>query len=505
MDSEKKPRSISEMSFGMSDGKNEARQANFESLFYNGGGYYNKLKNDSLKFLVIGRKGTGKTILVRYFRKQLSKENNTFTKFIVAGDFTNEKLNTFDYVSVREEEREIFWRYVILKELASLVLNEEKGFLSRKWISKLRELDQELTFNLEELIQENEDSFKAGLNSKGPTAEAGDRSKKVSKYKPASYFAKVQKLTNILMDVMKRSKRRYFLFFDDLDEIKLSSIQNTEGEDNVTTLAKLLNDFVSALSYINDKLLDLESGSRVISTLRQDVVKQMQFYGNNINKVVTDNGIKITWFSPMITRTPQNTELGKLVIHKIKASVADYQTLDDKKLFDIIFPRTRGKSNPFKFIVDRGFGRPRDVIRYLDIVQEKFPDSQSINYNLVHQVQGEYCSWFYSELQNEINILENSQSIVESLNLIKKNGNIIFSFDEVSEMLEQNFNDFSDIKDLKSDLKSLFVLGAIGNYERKDDKKAPIIEYSYRDGTDNPDFSKKFKVHPALRNYLSMG
>ena len=65
---------ISQISFGTTDGKNEARNPNFESLFYDGGGYYRKLKEDPLKFLVIGRKGTGKTILVRYFQKILLKE-----------------------------------------------------------------------------------------------------------------------------------------------------------------------------------------------------------------------------------------------------------------------------------------------------------------------------------------------------------------------------------------------------------------------------------------------
>ena len=495
---------ISQISFGTTDGKNEARNPNFESLFYDGGGYYRKLKEDPLKFLVIGRKGTGKTILVRYFQKILLKERNVCSKFIVAGDFTNEKLNNFDYMKVREEEREIFWRYVILKELASLVLKNESGFLNKKHISQLRNVDSDITLNLEQLIQENNESLGGSVDIKNTSIEAKESIKNISTYATGKYFNKIGELTESLMNVMKKAKKRYFLFFDDLDEIKLGSIQSNDGESSLIVLAKLLNDFVTALAYVNDKLLDIDSGSRIISTLRKDVAEQMQFYGNNINKIITDNGINITWFSTLIKSNPQQSDLGKLIIHKIKASVEEYKSIDDKKLFDIIFLRPRKKSNPFKFIVERGFGRPRDVIKYLDIVQDTFLDERRISYSMVRQVQSEYCSWFYSELRNEINILENSKSIVKTIDLIKKNGKVIFNYDGLTARRKLDEQEFTDIIDLKMDLKSLFILGAIGNHKKLKNNN-PIIEYSYRDGANNPDFSNNFVVHQALRNYLSIG
>ena len=203
---------ISQISFGTTDGKNEARNPNFESLFYDGGGYYRKLKEDPLKFLVIGRKGTGKTILVRYFQKILLKERNVCSKFIVAGDFTNEKLNNFDYMKVREEEREIFWRYVILKELASLVLKNESGFLNKKHISQLRNVDSDITLNLEQLIQENNESLGGNVDIKNTSIEAKESIKNISTYATGKYFNKIGELTESLMNVMKKAKKRYFLF-----------------------------------------------------------------------------------------------------------------------------------------------------------------------------------------------------------------------------------------------------------------------------------------------------
>lgn len=501
---------INKIQFGFSDGKNEARQPNFESFFYDGSGYYQSLKSDSLKYLVIGRKGTGKTILVRYFEKEAQKDPEVRTKFIVAGDFTSEKLRSFDYALVKEEEREVFWRYLILKELTTMVIENERGILNRKWVSKLRNVDSKLSLSLDELVQENsnEVNIKGTLgisNASSVATNTGKSSKSTSTYSRSSYFDETDELMMTLMDVMKRTKKRYYLFFDDLDEIKLTSIQKKDGENNIIILAKLLNDFVSALMYVNDKLLDTHNGSRVISTLRKDVADQMQFFGSNVNKNITDNAINITWFSPMLKTNPEKTSLGKLILHKMRASSLEYKKLSDEKLFNLVF-RSNGKrtENPFRFIVNRGFGRPRDVIQYLNLIKRTFPNEGFINYDMAKKVQSDYCSWFYNELQNEISILNRHKSIARVIDAIKKNGKVVFSYKDIDTIIKDSPDEFIDIIDLKNELKSLFTLGAIGNYERKKGHKSPIIEYSYRDGAYNPDFSKNFLVHPALKVYLSL-
>ena len=174
-------------------------------------------------------------------------------------------------------------------------------------------------------------------------------------------------------------------------------------------------------------------------------------------------------------------------------------------MFNLVF-RSNGKrtENPFRFIVNRGFGRPRDVIQYLNLIKRTFPNEGFINYDMAKKVQSDYCSWFYNELQNEISILNRHKSIARVIDAIKKNGKVVFSYKDIDTIIKDSPDEFIDIIDLKSELKSLFTLGAIGNYERKKGHKSPIIEYSYRDGAYNPDFSKNFLVHPALKVYLSL-
>ncbi|MGL5904510.1 MAG: hypothetical protein ACRCZO_17640 [Cetobacterium sp.] len=61
---------LKKLEFGRNDGKKEAELDDFESLYYD----YNGLLHDSLdkfKFLVLGRKGTGKTLLAEMIKKKL--------------------------------------------------------------------------------------------------------------------------------------------------------------------------------------------------------------------------------------------------------------------------------------------------------------------------------------------------------------------------------------------------------------------------------------------------
>ena len=53
--------------FGNSDGKNESKNENFLNTFFDYNNMYSELKSG--KFLILGSKGSGKTLLLEYFKK----------------------------------------------------------------------------------------------------------------------------------------------------------------------------------------------------------------------------------------------------------------------------------------------------------------------------------------------------------------------------------------------------------------------------------------------------
>lgn len=71
---------IADLFIGYNDGKKEAeRRSDFEQYYFNYNGLYEKiLQND--KFLLLGKKGTGKSILGEYINKQATLQSNWFCK-----------------------------------------------------------------------------------------------------------------------------------------------------------------------------------------------------------------------------------------------------------------------------------------------------------------------------------------------------------------------------------------------------------------------------------------
>ncbi|MHA3065819.1 P-loop ATPase, Sll1717 family [Lacticaseibacillus saniviri] len=278
---------VGKFEFGKIDGKKEARSPIFESIFYNGDGYFDDLTNDTNKYIIYGRKGTGKTLLVQYFLKQKSKEKNVFSRMVPPTSFSERKLAQFDYAGLKPEETEVFWKFVILKELSSIVLENERGVLNRKKLNKLRDVDSQLSMQLTEIVEENSNEISATMATSNLSVSGKNGVSSKSSFKVGKYYDKIDELSNNLKQVLETSKFTYFIAFDDLDELKTGVFVTLTAAKRIEKLAALLVDFVYALEEINDMLYEIGSNTRVLTTLRKDVVEQMQKLGSNINKPLT--------------------------------------------------------------------------------------------------------------------------------------------------------------------------------------------------------------------------
>lgn len=97
---------ISDIDFGNIDGREEAKLDNFEALFYEKDDNYSDLFNFN-KFLILGRKGVGKTILVNYLKK-----NNKNVSLLDISDVVSRKLQIFHSEDIKKDEMDSFWEYV---------------------------------------------------------------------------------------------------------------------------------------------------------------------------------------------------------------------------------------------------------------------------------------------------------------------------------------------------------------------------------------------------------
>ena len=114
---------LSNINIGQTAGENEAKNPDFENLFYTGNKKYSEICKPE-KFIIRGRKGTGKTILAHYIKKKSSENNICSCKINTLKDLELQKLLHTSKRDFLAEENKVLWRYCILVELGNSILDK---------------------------------------------------------------------------------------------------------------------------------------------------------------------------------------------------------------------------------------------------------------------------------------------------------------------------------------------------------------------------------------------
>ncbi|MGN5467855.1 P-loop ATPase, Sll1717 family [Lactiplantibacillus plantarum] len=487
---------LKNIKFGNADGKKEARRENFESLFYDNDGYFEKLC-DPDKFLVIGRKGTGKTLLLEYFKKYMRQRKNTFVGSENMSSFISTKLKNFEGSDIRPEERTLFWQYFLLKKFTGLILDNEKAIqrLKSRSFKELKKIDKSVQTTLQTITENNKVNGAATVGLTAVDAKVGAEQSETQVRMPAKYYSNFDELLERVNVFIRTTKHAYYLTIDDIDELN-GAVKNKEDFYSLTIA------FINALDKVNDGLWTRQQNGKVVATLRTDLLDELNKRSDNLSKIIFDSSVKINWFS---TLGQFDNPLMKMVLHKVRASIKSYDNLSDKELFGRLFPSARSGTNSFvEYLMKKSFGRPRDIVFFLSTYTSMFGESTHFEYKKLPFCVPPYVAFFYQDLENEINILSNRDEVLSTLNLIQRQKARMFDFEKINGYFRKNVDDFPKIKNLKEGLKSLFKLGVIGTvFTRK--RKSNVYEFSYREGTETElDTNATFVVHDAIKERLSL-
>lgn len=493
------------INYGYTDGKNEAQESNFEELFYEEGHFYSDLKNKN-NFIITGRKGSGKTTLAFYFIKQKEYEKNEKAKMLFANDFTEQKLLSFSYDPVNREEMMTFWKYIFLLELGTMIVEDVESFpwyqfFEKKKITKLKELLEHAQFTINEVVSSQSTELQTGVAAKfsadisktslaaslgtdfNGSAKIGDTS--TSYLIKAKYYESIKNLEKEVYTFIKNHKREYYLFYDDMDQL--------EEYMQIDDFKYLMKSMIYTADKMNHDMRKYGK-SRVCLVLRSDIIKMLHSDSNNLNKIISDFGIEISWFNPNVEK-PLHHPLMQMILHKIKKSVPEYKNIPIEKLFNELFGDNK---DILDFLMKRGLGRPRDVIQFLNTHKETFPHSKTVLFNELSKTEAAYSRWFYSELMNEIKIDSDVEEIKKLINLIVERGYPTFKYKQIKDLNDKS-NERSKVTNLLPTLEKMRDLGIIGVV------KNGKMEFSYRDNlTTRATEQSKFTINYGLRKYLNL-
>lgn len=466
------------------------------------------------KFLIIGRKGSGKTAI---FKKLLMSKNPNF--FAFGHTFSDYPWHYHDKqarIGIPDYDKYTHsWKYLILITLSKIILNQDQSLpyneqsmqdalkVERFVIDTYGTRDPDITqiftpakrLKLKPIVEIDFKILKAGVSPESiPMEEL-----------PVIIQEVNLNLTKYVISCLN-PENTYHICFDQLD--LGFDPQNLEYSNRLIGLLIACRDL---------NIRAKENGKKLFISifLRNDIYDNLHFEDKN---KITENYLSmIEW------DTPRTQKSLKKLMEKRFCKLLGEDTTEQIKWEDI-FDETKemsGHQTKYQHLIDRTYLRPRDIIKFcnevlaqyknrLMVEQDKEEENSDdpLNYKFdnrdLNAAKIEYSNYFLNELDDEIHKhIPNYKSYFE---IFKALGVLQFSRDEYFKMFETKKAVFSSDENPIDILKQLFKFSIVGFY-RAGGKGYGGSEYVYKYKDSRAQFDETaqyYKLHPGLMDVLGL-
>lgn len=450
----------------------------------------------SRSWLVLGRKGMGKTAIYEYLKKASSEDLDGYNSICInfsdypwpAHQLYKESLSG-ELSAYQKSWRYLFFvkalsKLIDLKEASHESLNKElkwaKDYIEKIYGNPDPSLTEVIFSKIARLsaisgpgVDLEEMSFEVGEVSFDEIAENKQLQAKLrsNAFTLLTHFEKIFK--------KNCGEHKVLIALDQLDENWL------DGE--IEEYSKVLINLVNVCRNIGlDR--ELARNLKVVPFLRTDIYHSLRF--NDKNKLLQDSAVTISWDSE---------SLDEMYFERIKKYVPDTIKLDAEKksgnLFEVNFARQG--TPPFKYVTRRSFFRPRDIIVYFNKIRDCHKPNSSGLYTSseLYDADREASASVYNELIDEwSNQFPEIESLLTVLQTIQVE---TFTYDDFSEKYNNEFSQSSE-GTKREHLKFLFDNSIIGQ------KKQGRWEYVSSTPNLKMNIEKDFRTHHALKYRLHL-
>jgi hypothetical protein len=444
------------------------------------------------RFLVLGRKGSGKTAIFK--RIVTEKDPTVFAFGHTFDDYPWHHHDLQAQIGVPEERRYIHsWKYLILMGLAKVLLNSDQ---SQPWSDESAEaLGRLETFvvdsygsrdpDLSQLFSpEKELKFNVGANFKFLTVDAERIRVSDLPIHVQAVNAAIQK--HVLGSLNPDS--RYYICFDQLD-LGFNFTDSSYAERLIGLLIAARDLAVAAR----------ETGKNFnpVVFLRDDIYQDLQF--EDKNKITENHATRIEW-----KESSEGLTLRQLMERRFSEVLTDgNQTVSWSDVFDESFEMPSRQSK-YKHICDRTFLRPRDMIKFCNEILAAFDTDgvpRKIDNAAIHGARDSYSDYLLNELDDEI--AKHVPDYKEFLEVLKVLGSEKFEYDEFAELFEQRESLAGH--NAKTALEQLFEFSVVSYLKPGGRGGGSEYVWRYKDPRARFDATvPSYRVHPGFKESLGL-
>lgn len=409
---------LSEINFGSLDAETE--------VTLDQGRYFDKVYSDPFKasdgirngkFIVHGRKGTGKSALACFINRSSSSD-----LFVQKLEYSMKDIEAIvqdpSFKETSASQSQALWQWIFLCLVGKFVLDDQSINISA---DKRQELERFYKINqgycspgsLELREQIAKDKLEVRVAVLNRLLKVSGISEVDSTNGRANFLKLLFPLQQLLNDIFSSSRRsvenEYLIVIDNLDTGYIGSEIQKGALLGILRAAK--NMFTSFHEF----------GCRLypVVLIRTDMLQELMFESDT-NKLMSANGLKLNWYDHQTyIGDERSVPLRNLISTRIKYS---YQSagIDIEDGWTTLFRKWKGENKTsFKYLIDKTLYRPRDLISLFNQLKENFKTKDCVTKDMVDRVSKPFAAYMVQEWQNELSAHCTPNTIQQLFNSLK--------------------------------------------------------------------------------------
>ncbi|MGO7588594.1 P-loop ATPase, Sll1717 family [Rhizobium leguminosarum] len=417
------------------------------------------LSMDSLrnnrKFIIVGRKGAGKTAVQMRLSEQLRNKGYFTHSFRFFYD-----LRSDDYAEISKTQSEIsysnvtnqrsiflhydfrdIWERVFFQKIANTLIDNGHNNLFTSFVEPKNSFFSNIFDGISRSL-----TVKL-LPQMGPiAAEIGIDLSKIERSGEIS-LKSFNKICRSLF--AKHCVQFQFYFF--VDELVFSRLD--AKEDEITLRAAMVRDIIRTIWELNAFSYSERMEFHFICSIRPEVRNLINDLDSESGKYLDGKDVELNW---IMKSSNERSLIHDVLIKKVEYSYL--KPISFHKFFTKTISFGSKTYNIEQFLRDNTWGRPRDVVRLLIAIQKKSPNAERISEDEIKAALDEYSRMSLKELVDELGVTFGHQ-IIDAIKsgVRRKTYKDADSFWKAINIGKLNLNKDRFIKEL-------FNLGLIGGY-----------------------------------------
>lgn len=421
------------------------------------------------KFMVIGRKGSGKSAFGSYIHTKSLDEPNLHCKFVKKSDINLEKIIQIGKDVGAIIDAESFFKWIIYTSILGLfskietIENKKEYGDLRRFLEKNRGYIEVNELETTQLISKH--GFDVSIEYLRRFLSAKLNKQIETKSERASYYKILPHLEELLIKVLSSddcviNENFFSIFFDDLDvDFKVTDIRSMEN----------LMSLIRACRHINNDIFAKNNlAAKVVLFIRDDIerhILDMEEYADSA-KIFSSYSTKIDWYEEKYAGQAEQEDeiaLKKFINRRIKYVLEKIGAKFDQEdpWGSFVESDSRYSVSSFKYVVNQTLFRPRDLLLFF-LPLEKERKHIPLDYKTMKGLEHIYSTELAKEIRNELSAKYSRLEIESIFKILGKMVSAKNSQERALEIVQENISSRNPWEVIK-DLFDASLIGAVNN------------------------------------------